>query len=574
VSKRPPRSGLLHHALLGLVCWAVLAAPTALPGRDVPAGPWQARCLAEPAAAGAARGLRPLRGRQLLGKSKPRPTQDTRTTSLSEVDGARLLFEAIGHIGNEDLPRAIAVLIPFTAAGGIQAAGHRQEASFYMGVALQRGGLPLLAGRSFAAAMTGQDAELAGKALAQVQALEAEHNGISLLLELTPDGAAVPLPTALRARVELGRAIDLLRAGQDEPARALLAAIPATGRSGVRTRLLRSTLLPPAEGRALVEELLSTLGEAPLPERAALLLHAGRMAYNQDRPEQALGFFTRIDPASPQHGDALLGAAWARQRLGRHAEALRTLFALSARAETGAGGGRREDAVPALPVGARPLAALIYLEACELDRAESMLGLAVPALELQLQLLDRALTGDPQRLSAALDDPAERPLLDLLLRAGDEWLPALRAALAEEGRLLASDRTPVRFRRTPVGRALLAEHKALQHALDRRAEVGLRRRAELERQATRAWLRTTLSLQHELLSRRQEAVRGWLTTGTGDGERKPAPGPPPSLTAGATGHGATGHGAPGGWDFSQLPWHDPAVTGGTLRHGVCPLRKS
>ena len=491
-----------------------------------------------------AEGLPPVRGGWGPPPVEPPPESGWEQATL----GADQLHEAIGRIGDGDLAAAVEGLRPL--AMGDKEAGHQQEARFYLGIAKQEAGLPLLAARSFAVCLRGADRTLSAEALVRMQRLERSLPGMVLLLDLPEQGPgpAPPLPPELRARVDLADAVDLVRSGKPEQAVALLGSIPRESPVQGRARLVQasllweddpeqalSVLLPPGEERLLPKDVV--------PETS--LLVAAWLVYGQGDLERARSLFSRVRAPSRLHQEAVVGAAWSSMRLGQPAEALRMLLAL--------GSGEGTD----LPAGGYALAALIYLEACELQRAEALLDLSDRKLSADLGRLDKAVEGPADALRDALADPPDDDLASLLLLPDDERLEALLHAVRSERQSLSAipgprgegPRSPLAV--STYAPELAAELGRMEELLLERAELGLGRRARQERSAVMRWLRLVLALRHEVLERLKAGVRDDLAAGRES-----------VLPSGKVS---------GAWSFQPGRWIDPAAASGDLEHGSCQI---
>lgn len=448
--------------------------------------------------------------------------------------GAARLHDAIGLLGDGDLPGAIRSLNELSL--GADEAGHRQEALYYTGVALERAGLVLLAGRSLAAALQGDDQAIAALSLDRLEKLEDVLPGAVLILDLPVDAAAVPLTAGIKARLDLARAADLIRTGRREEALSLLATIPDEGDLGSRARVQRASLLLDTDPEQAMDTLV-----APGQESSGLVkLSAARLEYSRGKIEIALELFREIDRASPWFPEASVGAAWALRRLGRPEEALSALLTLAS--------GEHGE----VPAGGYALAAHIYLEACEEARALALVDEADRRLSRNLELLSYAVGEEGKSRLAELAADPDTDLVRLLLQPGDEWLAGLLSEIeAEKGSLMDREEgSPLAP--TPLASALVADLDRLSGELSTRVAAGLGRRAVQEREISARWLSIALGLRHELLERQKEEARKALASGMrpGSGEEE------------------------GGWSFGDKQWVDPLVEQGGIGFGGCAVGKA
>lgn len=454
---------------------------------------------------------------------------------------ARRLHDTIGLLGDGDLPDALAGLLTLSAEDC--AAAHRQEALHYVGRALSLGGLPLLGCTYQVDALAGANTAIRRAALRELEAAERRWPGLAALLELDVeqvDGRQAP---TLRARVALLQGVGLLRRGEVGAGVALLRSVAPSSHLAARAKEIAAVHL--AKGDEAAALALLSPGEEPgggcgadAKRAASCWLAAARLLYGSRDLEPAASLFERAATALPGDAAPRLGHAWTLARLGRPADALRLLHSLS-------------DASREPPPAAHVLAARLYAEACEIERAEALLQRAVELLRSDLERLGRS--RETGHLVRVLDAPKDEVATLLMSLPQDLPLLRLMAALpGEAARLQKQSHTPGGLVTAAQLPELESRHTDQKRRLYRRAEEALGRRAEYAERALRQELWRALGLRNELLERRKERLREALA-----GQR--------TLEAAAPAADGVA------WSFAATGWSDPALQSGTLRFGACPL---
>ncbi len=508
------------------------------------AGPPLAPSLAraQPGSGGKSSGLDHLALRGGWDLPPVEPPADT--TRVAAGAGAASLHAAIGRIGDGDLAGALAGLRPLAEGRGGR--GHVQEARLYSGVALEKAGLPLLAGRAFAASLAGTDLELFREAVRSVRRVEEAAPGAVRLLGLARDGSAPPLPGRARTQLDLARAVELARAGRADQATAALDTVAeAGGVAAVRARLAQAALWSKAQPDRAAGALLeaAALDDVPAGTRDAARVAAARLAFGRGRLGEAEALYRQVDPGSWWYPQATTEAAWTLVRAGQPEEALAALLALA--------DGRHGE----VPAPGRVAAALVYLGACKTDRAGALLEHAVGSLAADLEALQELEAAPPGGLLRAVAGKPAGRAARLLLQPTDAWLLRLRVALRAERRRLQppEGEEGSTLAGSPVAAALTEESHLMEADLAQQVGDGLARRVAYGKEATLHWLRLALALRVDLLEAGKEAARSAAAVGLD-------PAGPATEGAGAR-----------MWSFDGDRWVDPQASAGLLDHGSCPV---
>ena len=335
------------------------------------------------------------------------------------AEGEARLHAAVGKIGDGQSAVAAAELAALAADRRLPF--FRQAALLYEGIALDAGGLTVLAAARFATAASagGLSQEgLAAQALRRLGRIEEALPGVCVLVAPELLLAAEDLPELPElASLRVAAALDAYHQRDHARARRLLARVRGAGTHPARARLLEAAIaVSLGETEAAGQVIEAAVAAAPQGsmEASAARLARGRWLYGRNDLRGALASYDAVGLGAPAWSEAALEADWLRHELGQNPIALRNLLR-----RHGPGGPRAEPA-------AYSVAAAAYQSACRPTRA---MAVATPMLAETRELTEAlfGMVGGRWPSLAVLDLAAGRAP-----RAG----PALSLAVAGKVREL------------------------------------------------------------------------------------------------------------------------------------------
>ena len=473
------------------------------------------------------------------------------------AEGEARLHEAVGKIG-DDQP-ALASYELAVLAEDLRLPFLRQAALLYEGIALDAGGLAVLAAARFAAAASARRLSQEGlttQALRRLGRIEQDLPGVCALVapELLLSAEELPdLPELASLRV--AAALDAYHQRENARARRLLARVRGSGRPQARARMLEVGIaVSLGEMEAARKAINAAIASAPKGSREsdAARLALARWLYGKRELPGALARYQAVRPRSTAGPEAAVEADWLRHELGQSSTALRNLLF-----RHGPGGLRADPA-------AYSVAAAAYLAACRPSRSMAVATImldrtgepaqalsAIAAGKWPPQALLELAAGRAPRSGPRISQAVARKVRDLLgLQKGRNPMLLVEELKAEAGLLadplgswtkvgqatrLGQELVPLLLRSIEIAAAALRfKARAVALSLDQwRAEALLARILAAETLKKRLW--------HTL---REKKARS---------DEDPCIAAPAEKT-----------GAGRGWSFDATGWIDPELTSGSM----------